>query len=311
MIVYQATNLINNKRYVCVTGRTLNIAILSHRARARMVERRMKLKPTAKISKSPFHKALARYGEHNFSYSLVESFGSKDDAYSYKERLIEEWSTTNPNFGYNCTTGGLESYSMTTESTERMSVAGTGKTMPESYVKLMRGRVGELHPCFGHKHTEEARENMRQGQLNSDYVQTEEIKRQKSETMKKRWKEPEVIEKMANRKRGKITDETRKKWSIATSGKNNPMYGRIGALNPNYGKPIPQWQKDRISKKNKEHARKRKANLLKEYSQRTEKKCCRCKEIKPLDVFYNSKNNLDGYLGHCKPCDRDRKRKPL
>ena len=89
------------------------------------------------------------------------------------------------------------------------------------------------------------------------------------------------------------------------------MYGRIGALNPNYGKPIPQWQKDRISKKNKEHARKRKANLLKEYSQRTEKKCCRCKEIKPLDVFYNSKNNLDGYLGHCKPCDRDRRRKPL
>ena len=179
MIVYQATNLINNKRFVCVTGRTLNIAILSHRSRARMVERRMKLKPTAKISKSPFHKALARYGEHNFSYSLVESFGSKDDAYSYKERLIKKWDTTNPDFGYNCTTGGLESYSMTTESTERMSVASTGKTMPESYVELMKGRVGELHPCFGHKHTEEARENMRQGQLNSDYVQTEEIKRQK------------------------------------------------------------------------------------------------------------------------------------
>jgi hypothetical protein len=311
MIVYQATNLINNKRYVCVTGRTLNIAILNHRARARMFERRMKLKPTAKMGKSPFHKALVRYGEHNFSYSLVESFYSKEDAYSYKERLIKEWNTTNPDFGYNCTTGGLESYSMTTESIERMSVAGTGKKQPESYVKIMKERVGELHPCFGYKHTKEAKKNMKQGQLNSDYVQSEETKRQKSEAMKKRWQEQEFIAKMANRKLRDISGENNPMYGVSRKGKDNPMYGRIGALNPNYGKPIPQWQKDIISKKNKEHARKRKVKLLKEYSQRTEKECYRCKKIKKLDMFYKSKINLDGYAGHCKPCDADRKRKIL
>jgi len=258
MIVYQATNLINNKRYICVTSRTLNHAIWSHRTKARAFERRMKLKPTAKMGKTPFHRALVRYGEHNFSYSLVESFSSKEDAYSYKERLIKEWNTTNPDFGYNCTTGGLESYSMTPESIERMSIAGTGKTMPESYVKLMKARVGELNPFFGYKHTEEAKENMRQGQLNSDYVQSEETKRQKSETMKKRWQEPDVIEKMANRKRGKITDETRRKLSIASSGKNNAMYGKRPW---NKGIPMTEEQKKALHDgRDKYNAKKKKKN---------------------------------------------------
>ena len=107
MIVYQAINLINNKRYIGVTSRTLNHSIWSHRTKARAFERRMKLKPTARMGKTPFHNALVRYGEHNFSYSLVESFYSKEDAYSYKERLIKEWNTTNPDFGYNCTTGAV------------------------------------------------------------------------------------------------------------------------------------------------------------------------------------------------------------
>ena len=308
MIVYQATNLINNKRYVCVTGRTLNIAILSHRARARMVERRMKLKPTAKISKSPFHKALARYGEHNFSYSLVESFGSEDDAYSYKERLIKEWSTTNPNFGYNCTTGGLESYSITPESIERMSVASSGKKMPASFVKIMKERVGELHPCFGYKHTEETKRNLQQGQLNSDYVQTEEQQRKKSETMKKRWQEPEIIEKMANRKLKDISGKNNPMYGKGFKGKDNPMYGKKPW---NYGVPMTEEQKLKLRNGSIKYHTKKRKELLAEYSQRTEKKCCKCKKIKPLDVFYKNKNSLDGYEGHCKPCDRDRKRKPL
>ena len=257
MIVYQATNLINNKRYICVTSRTLNHAIWSHRTKARAFERRMKLKPTAKVGKTPFHRALVRYGEHNFSYSLVESFSSKEDAYSYKERLIKEWNTTNPDFGYNCTTGGLESYSMTPESIERMSIAGTGKTMPESYVKLMKARVGELNPFFGIKHSKEVKENMRQGQLNSDYVQSEETKRQKSETMKKRWQEPDVIEKMANRKRGKITDETRRKLSIASSGKNNAMYGKRPW---NKGIPMTEEQKKALHDGRDKYNAKKKKN---------------------------------------------------
>lgn len=47
----------------------------------------------------------------------------------------------------------------------------------------------------------------------------------------------------------KCSEETRKKLSIASSGKNNPMYGvhRYGELNPMYGKHLSETAKKRIS----------------------------------------------------------------
>ena len=50
------------------------------------------------------------------------------------------------------------------------------------------------HPTFqkGYKHTQEAREKMRQGQLNSDYVKTEEHKK-KDIAMKKRKRRKNLI----------------------------------------------------------------------------------------------------------------------
>ena len=222
------------------------------------------------------------------------------------KKYIKEYNAMNPIYGYNCTTGGKETFKQSKEAIERMSESQTGKTMPESFVELMKGRVGELHPCYGYKHTDEARENMKQGQLSSDYIQSDEIKKQKSDTMKKRWKEPEVIEKMANRVRPPVTGETRKKLSNALSGKNNPMYGRTGELSPHYGKDIPQWHRDAISEKNKKHSEARKKIKLQKYSNMTEKKCNHCKETKELNLFPRCKKNLSGYLGHCKDCDRIR-----
>ena len=123
--------------------------------------------------------------------------------------------------------------------------------------------------------------------------------------MKKRWQEPEVIAKMAKRERGVVSDETRRKLSKASSGKGNGMYGKPAW---NRGMETPQWQKDRISKANKEHARKRKEKFLKEISGRTEKECRHCKEIKPLEMFWKSASNIDGYIGNCKICDTARRR---
>lgn len=32
------------------------------------------------------------------------------------------------------------------------------------------------------------------------------------------------------------------------------------------------------------------------------KRCCTCKETKPLDEFYRNKSTKDGYQSSCKPC---------
>ena len=42
--------------------------------------------------------------------------------------------------------------------------------------------------------------------------------------------------------------ETRKKISEALKGKNNPMYGKIGKLNPKYGKHLTEEHKKNISR---------------------------------------------------------------
>jgi len=270
----------------------------------------MKLKPTSRMGKTPFHKALARYGENNFKYRVVDTFPNKTDAYACKERLIDKYNTMNPEYGYNCTTGGNKSFKNAPHVKERLSVSHTGKIMPESWVVFMKDEVKnnpEKHPTFqkGYKHTQEAREKMRQGQLNSDYVKTEEHKKRTSGTMKKRWQEPEIIAKMAKRKLRDI------------SGKNNPMYGKgfKGKDNPMYGKPawnrgIPmtEEQKKKIRKGKEKYQAKRRIELLEKYKNRTEKECRHCKEVKPLEMFYKSAINLDGYIGHCKSCDAIRKK---
>lgn len=91
-------------------------------------------------------------------------------------------------------------------------------------------------------------------------------------------KRPEVIAKIRKSfeekkkngwKRPPVTEETRKKLSIANKGEKNSMYGMKGELHPCYGKPsplkgipIPEERKKKISESNKgkpkseEHKRK-------------------------------------------------------
>mgnify|MGYP003147156153 CR=1 FL=1 len=305
MLVYKVTNLVNNKKYFCVTGySSLKQPKWTHRHRAKAILRRMKLKPESRMGRSPFHKALARYGEINFKYKVLGTFSNTTDAYAYKERLITEYNTMNPKYGYNCTTGGNRSFKHASHVKERCSVAQTGKTMPDSFVKIMKERVGESHPSFGIKHSKEIRERMRQGQLNSDYVPSKETNKKTSETMKKRWQEPEVIARMAKRKLMDI------------SGKNNPMYGkgRKGKDNPMYGKPawnrgvpMTEEQKKKLQEGREKYQTKKRKELLKKCRNMTEKKCRICKEVKLLDMFYRDKSKLDGYCYLCKQCESNKK----
>ena len=308
MIVYKATNCLNNKVYFCVTGRTFNDAVSMKISTARAMPRKMKLKD-AYTGKSPFSKAILRYGAYNFKFEILHDHISEKKAYDLKKKYIKEHNAMNPEYGYNCTTGGRDSFNHADHVIDRLIVARTGSTMPDSYVELMKARVGELHPCFGYKHTKEARENMRQGQINSDYIQSEESKKQTSETMKRRWQEPEIIEKMSKRKHGDMSKTARERMSVRFSGEGNPMYGIRGKDHHFYGKHHTKESKGIISKKNKEYAKKRKEILIEKYNQRTEKKCCKCKEVKPVSEFDKNYNRgVDPIIGRCKPCEKVRSR---
>lgn len=67
--------------------------------------------------------------------------------------------------------------------------------------------------------------------------QSDKTKRKRSEQMTNRWKELGYKEKLAESHRGKHpSEETKQKQRIASTGKNNGMYGRRGELHPLYGK---------------------------------------------------------------------------
>lgn len=313
MMIYKAINCLNDKVYFCVSSdENLNNVVSIKLSGVRAKPKKMKLKD-AYMGKTPFQKAVLRYGEHNFKFEVLHSRISQKKAYSLKKNYIKKYKSMDPEYGYNCTTGGK--YFKNAEHTnQRMSQANTGKTMPESYVELMKARVGELHNSFGSKRTQEQKETMRQAQLDSDYVQTEETQQKKRVKMQALWKNPtEQMKKDSYNKKHQIGSrdvrgEKNPMYGKGLKGKANGMYGRTGASNPNYGKPIPQSQKDIISRKNKAHAQARKILLIKEYSQRTEKACRNCKEIKSLDMFCRITANLDGLNAICKPCDKIRKR---
>ena len=310
MIVYKVTNCLNDKVYICVSGRTLNDAVSIRISRARAKPRKMKLKD-AYTGKDPFSKAILRHGEHNFKFETLHMNVSQKKAYKLKKQYIKEYNAMNPEYGYNCTTGGMESFKNAPHVIERQAEANTGKTMPESFVKIMKERVGELHPHFGVARSKQARENMRQGQLNSDYIQTEESKKRTSETMKGRWREP--TEQM-------LKDAYNKKHQIGSRdirGEKNPMYGKglKGKDNGMYGKPswnigIPMTEenKQKLQEGREKHREKVNKELVEKYKNRTEKKCTKCGEVRPVNEFDKSYNSIDPIIAKCKPCERIRSR---
>lgn len=301
MLLYKITNKINGKIYFSVTSKRLNSAFSVLCSHAKTTERIHKLNPNYRKIKSPIQKAIVKYGRDNFILNKIKNNLTKKSAYNLKEKLIKEYNANNPDVGYNCTTGNI-TYKMNKDCKKRMVVANTGKKQPQSYIDFMKSRVGKLHPLFGYKHSKKTRKNMSEAQKNSNYVQTEEVRKRKSETMKRRWKEPEVIKKMANRVRPPVTKATRKKLSKANSGKNNAMYGRVGKLNPNYGRKLTPEQKKNLSDKAKIRQAKKKLELIEKYKNMTEKSCSVCKKIKSLDMFYKSSKALSGYSYQCKDC---------
>lgn len=92
MIVYCITNVINGKKYIGMTERTLNERWKSHCSSAR--------------NGSPFrfHSAIRKYGEHNFTREILYENLSIQECRTIEETTIREYDTMIS--GYNAKPGG-------------------------------------------------------------------------------------------------------------------------------------------------------------------------------------------------------------
>ena len=94
-IIYKATNLINNKCYIGQTINSLNRRRSSHLLAARK-----------EADKLYFHKAIKKYGEDNFQWEIIDQANNKEELNEMERFYISEYSSNDPRYGYNMTSGG-------------------------------------------------------------------------------------------------------------------------------------------------------------------------------------------------------------
>jgi len=177
--VYKIKNLVNGKLYI---GKTCNPD-----------ERWHDHLTAAKYKKDscPIHRAINKYGEDNFEFSIIEEYESDEKALSGEVFWIAEHKTNiskyGNQFGYNLTDGGE-------------GVAGLIHT-EESKRKMSEAVMGEKNHNYGKP-------------------KSDEIKRKISDSNKGQKRTPETKAKISAVQLGKeISENTKSKMSAAHTGK--------------------------------------------------------------------------------------------
>lgn len=169
--VYKITNLINGKIYI---GKTNNI------------HKRWNKHKAAALRQNPndfsyLHKAMLKYGFHNFIIEELYAFDIEKEALSQEIVSIEKLQSKNKDIGYNLTDGGegVSGFKHSDESKQKMSeskkIIFLGENNPfygkshskESKLLISQAasqRIGEKNHFFGKKHSQQSIDLMRQNQ---------------------------------------------------------------------------------------------------------------------------------------------------
>ena len=136
--VYCHTNKINGKKYFGITSQRPEV-----RWRAGSPYKR----------NTHFWRAIQKYGWYSgFSHEVIAGNLTEADACQMEVMLIAKYDTTNPDKGYNQTSGGEVSFKMTDEVKQKMK---------ENHYDCS----GENGSFYGKHHTEESKEKIRQARV--------------------------------------------------------------------------------------------------------------------------------------------------
>ena len=146
MIIYLATNILNNKKYIGITTKTL--------------EHRMKIHKKDSVNKNTyFYRAIRKYGFENFKWEVIDTANTIDELHEKEKYYIALYDTfDNKNKGYNSTSGGGSLYDVTEELKKLRSERAKGKNNP---------MYGVPSPLKGTKFTKEHRDRISKSLSNS------------------------------------------------------------------------------------------------------------------------------------------------
>lgn len=236
MIIYKATNKINGKIYIGQAVDTLARRKTEH------------LSKSNNGSRFYFHRALRKYGVDGFTWEIIQVCKDIDELNKQEVYYIAFYDSFKN--GYNMTRGGkncLLSDEIKQKLSDNNARHWLGKKFSEKHKEKMC--LAQLGRIF----SEEQIENMRQAQLGKKH--SEEHKQKIGENNARYWMGkhlPETTkEKLRQAHLGKKHSEaTKKKMSQSSprlSGNDNPMWGRVGKDNPNYGSKRTEKTKKKMS----------------------------------------------------------------
>lgn len=118
MIIYKATNKINNKVYIGQTHKTLE-------------ERMRRHKNDSKKQNSYFYRAIRKYGWENFIWEIIDTANTDEELNEKEQYWIKFYnSSDNKNKGYNSTSGADNNYTITKYERLRRSERAKGSNNP-------------------------------------------------------------------------------------------------------------------------------------------------------------------------------------
>ena len=132
--VYYITNLINNKKYIGITSRNVNIRFQEHCSHRQTL----------------VYDAVKKYGKENFKIEILESNIQKSDIDKRERYFIKFYNTLVPN-GYNLSTGGISNKDLNEETRKRLSKMNMGIKNPrcKKYILQIDKDTKEILNRFG------------------------------------------------------------------------------------------------------------------------------------------------------------------
>ena len=194
--IYQATNKINQKKYIGQTCQGLKTRMYQH-------------KHQIKVHNNAFHNALRKYGWDNFEWSILKEGLTFDEANYWEEKFIKEHNTCcqdKGHRGYNIKRGG-DNHTHSEESKQKMSIAQKGKKVSEEFKQKIS--------IFVKKRYEDPEERKKSSITSKKMWENPEHRKKISIASKKMWENPEH--------RKKISIASKKMWENPEHRKNHSL----------------------------------------------------------------------------------------
>ena len=200
-VIYCYTNLINGKKYIGQTIKTLR-----HRHQQHMNETKYK---NLRAYNHYFHRAIRKYGIENFSLNiLIMNCENYDKLNNYEQFYIERFKSLSIQNGYNMCNGGNNCNKLACK---------TGEEIAEWKSKISDSVKGENHPLYGTKMSEETKRKISESEKGKKMSEESKKKMSKTRTGKKH--SEKTKNKIGKAHKGKIvSDESRKKMSESKEG---------------------------------------------------------------------------------------------